>query len=84
LDLHSDEDTLEITTRTDQIGIYRDQEENRKILVRTLTKVFTSHLGSSDVGDWKANQRSNKPHEKHRTNDEVEELDEDVENYHDR
>ncbi len=45
--------------------------------------MFTSHLGSSDVEGGIANQRLNKPHEKHRKRGEVEELDEDVENYHD-
>ena len=74
---------LEITTGRDQIGFSRTHEENRKILVRTLTKVFTSHLGSSDDAEGEAEKSKNKPHKKHRKRVEEEELEEDVEDYHD-
>jgi len=37
-----DDDTLEITTGTDQIGNERPEEDNRKIIVRALTKMFKS------------------------------------------
>jgi len=43
-----DEDTLEITTGTDQIGSDRPEEDNRKIIVRALTKMFKSHIGSDE------------------------------------
>jgi hypothetical protein len=45
--------------------------------------VFTSHLGSLDDGDEKALKSKSKPHKKRRKVTEEEELEEDVEDYHD-
>jgi hypothetical protein len=43
-----DEDTLEITTGTDQIGSERPEEDNRKIIVRAFTKMFKSQIGRDE------------------------------------
>ena len=43
-----DEDTLEITTGTDQIGSERPEEDNRQIIVRALTKMLKSYVGRDE------------------------------------